>query len=490
MLGAAAVVASGPALVVIAVLLILVLAWTVPPRMRPTRVFWWMNPAWAILIAVMPGLLLCTFVPESFFLAQWDTPKYITGGHVLLMLALVAAFIVGSQGAARVIARTSDDFLSPVSAAAKLRLERAARLLFWITIAGYVVWTVVGVARGLRAADVANIFAGGGIRGAKDFLAPVAGVTTIAQFGPLAVICLILARHLGTEMRTNRYLVAMAVLATIRTFVYGERLAMIELAVPAIILFLVLPRSRPKPRPSLTLLPIWAPIVLLLFFGTFEYFRSYSSDYYQQAYAGRSYADFTVTRMGAYYATSANNGVLLQRSDQRTDDVPYYVLSAAWNFPLIGGTFPYEELAGTKVTRDYDDFLTASANPEYNNTGGLLLPVFDLGVTGALGFWLLAGAGVGVAFRRFKAGDVRGLLLYPVLFVGVLECGRILYWTTGRAMPSLIGALVLGGMLHRDQARHATNSTSPLEIGDESQESRGLRRPIELSGVRSSRVVA
>ena len=72
------------------------------------------------------------------------------------------------------------------------------------------------------------------------------------------------------------------------------------------------------------------------------------------------------------------------------------------------------------------------------------LPIFDLGVPGAFAFWGVAGLALGWAFALFRRGDIRGLVLYPVLFIGLLEAGRILYWPQGRALPSIAAAVFLG----------------------------------------------
>jgi hypothetical protein len=34
--------------------------------------------------------------------------------------------------------------------------------------------------------------------------------------------------------------------------------------------------------------------------------------------------------------------------------------------------------------------------------------------------------------------------VYPVLFIGLLELPRLLYWPQGRAFPSIAAALVVG----------------------------------------------
>jgi hypothetical protein len=454
------VVASGPVIALVALGLVFAIAFVVPETGTRSRVFWWMSPGWAVAIAVLPGLILCVALPETYFLEHWRTPKLLSMADGLLIVALAATFVLAAHFGPRLLGSGSGlgSFFDLASPRTVNRLERATRALFWMTVAGYLAWALVGAARGLRPADVAAIYTGAGFGEVKDRLTPVGGVTTLTQFGPLAVTCLVLLRHLGSRLRTGRYLVAIFALAFVRNVAYAERLALIELAIPAFVLWLVLPRTRPRRRAALTLLPLWAPVALLVFFGAFEYFRSYSSEYYRDRYADRGFADFTVSRVSAYYATGVNNGVLVLESDRRAVPVPYYTVAGVWNFPPVDALLPYENVAGTSVVDDYRATLDARANPEFTNTGGMLLPVFDLGVPGAFAFWLLVGAAVGWAFHLFKAADVRGLLLYPVLFIGLLEVGLILYWPTGRAIPSVVGAIVLGGILHRTQ-RQASESS-------------------------------
>jgi hypothetical protein len=428
----------------------------VPVSNARSDVFWWMHPAWTVIIALTPGILLCLMLPSSYFLEHWGTPKFIDSSYILLIGGLLLAFIAGVHLGTRTVSPTKhrasiEDALTPETV---MRLTRVTRTLFWITTLGYAVWALIGISRGLRPNDIIAIFTNGGVHTAKSFLHPVAGVTTLTQFGPLTAACLMLLRRAGSPVRVPRYLWTLFFLALVRTFVYAERLALIELAIPIIVIVLAFPRTQLRWKRALTLLPLWLPVGVLIFFGTFEYFRSYSSPYYKSKNAGHSYAYYTVTRLGAYYATALNNGVLLLHNDERRAAVPYYTLEGFWKFPILGSLLPYNQLAGTDVTEDFTTALQDQANPAFNNPSGILLPVFDLGTAGAFVFWFMAGGLIGWVFVMFRRRDIRGLLLYPVIFIGLWETGLILYWPTGRAFPSIIAALVIGARL-RIQKRPA-----------------------------------
>jgi predicted membrane-bound mannosyltransferase len=79
-------------------------------------------------------------------------------------------------------------------------------------------------------------------------------------------------------------------------------------------------------------------------------------------------------------------------------------------------------------------YLTAEANPEFNNGGGFFLPIIDFGLAGALLYWVLAGVMCGILYRMFQQRRPAGLLLYPITFTSVIELSRIVYWAEGRVL--------------------------------------------------------
>ena len=86
---------STAALVCIAVLLAILVTVCLPAGGMRRDVLWWMNPSCALVLSILPGLLLCALVSDAFFVSSWQTPKFITFGHGLFMLALAGAFVLG-----------------------------------------------------------------------------------------------------------------------------------------------------------------------------------------------------------------------------------------------------------------------------------------------------------------------------------------------------------------------------------------------------------
>jgi hypothetical protein len=410
-----------------------------------------MHPAALLLLTIVPSLTLTWALTPQYFLDHWDAPKLFEGRHLLASAAAIAVAaiavhvgrgLVGSSGRERAALRLTARQLG--------LLERAGRWLFWASVLGYAAWAVFAIARGLRGGDVVDVLGGtpdslSAIK--RSYLAPVAGVTTLTQLGPIAVTCLTIVKRLDPAARVWTPLLVLGALALGRTVLYAERLALLEVVIPAAVVWLALAprdswRRTPARRAAIGLIPVWAPIALILFFGSFEYLRSWSSHYGLKE--GGSYVSFTLDRLAAYYATANNNSVLLLDSDARLHRVPRYTAEWLWSFPGVADAGLYDRLAGVDVTAAWSDALAARANPEFNNTGGVLVPAFDFGWVGCLVFWALAGALLGVVYQGFRNGALTAWLVYPVLFIGLLELPRLLYWPQGRAFPSIAAALVVG----------------------------------------------
>jgi hypothetical protein len=433
---------------------------------------WWLHPAWMIPLAGLPSLILADRIPESVFRANWNTPKYFGDEQLAMGMIVLAGFSAGALVATlwwghRGRQGPRAGALSPAQI---LRLGLAVRVLFVVTLLGYAAQLIFAGTRGLDMTDVVAVFTGANPVGdvKREYLRPVAGVTTLTQFGPLAVAGLMLLRRLDPGFPSARYIATLIVLGAFRSVLYAERLALLELLVPLAVIALAFPRTdalrRTRARKAaLAIAPLWLPVALLLVFGAFEYVRSWSS-YYADANPGSSYPAFVVDRLGAYYATASNNSALLIEHDPRPSRVPYGTAEWLWNLPLLERAVPYERFAGVDFPGAYESLLLRLGNPEFNNPGGILFPVFDLGPLPGLLFWIALGVVLTLAYRRFIALEASGLVIFPVLFIGCLEVGRLLHWTLGRAFPALAGAIVLGLWLDhaaRPQVVRSSSRASP-----------------------------
>lgn len=414
-------------------------------RARPGG--WWLHPAWTASLTVLPGLALTCWLTDDQFRSWWGTPKYFEAGDAFVVLVLLGAFVAGSllpSISTKALGKTGD---FEVTAAQAAFIARAAKVLSALTLAGYAAWLAIGLLRGLDVGAVQAVFEGGAYT-ARGYLAPVAGVTTLTQFAPLAVVCLLLDRWI-TGRRHRAVCCALTVIVVVRVVLNTERLSLVELVVPVLVLTAALLRpGRARSRTWLwALLPLLAPVGLLLVFGLFEYTRSWLSFYAHNS--GLGYGEFVLRRIAGYYATSGNNSVIVLDHLGPSLDLPYYSVRFLWNLPLLSELWDVAEVLGFDPRERGLELLWRYGNPEFNTMGGLPVLVADYGKAGAMVWWLICGLLLGMCHRLLRTGDLRGLVLYPVLYIGLADLARIFYWGEGRAFPAIVGALILCACLHR-----------------------------------------
>jgi hypothetical protein len=234
-----------------------------------------------------------------------------------------------------------------------------------------------------------------------------------------------------------------------RAILLSERLAFIELALPAGIIVLrasVLGRPVAQPfRGLLHAVPIVGVLALVVFFGGSEYFRSWR--YYQHDFD--SFAEFTLWRIGGYYTTAHNNGALALACDQPRP-LPYATLRALWEFPGIEDSpLAYERLTRVRPDLVHTRTLELHGTPELNSDGGLFQPALDFGLAGSLVFWCGCGFAAGRLYRGFLAGSFAGIVIYPLVLLSILEAPRLLYVSNQRAFPGWAALVVAVWLVHR-----------------------------------------
>ena len=110
----------------------------------------------------------------------------------------------------------------------------------------------------------------------------------------------------------------------------------------------------------------------------------------------------------------------------------------------------------------YMNLLAIGANPEFNNWGGLLSPVIDFGVVGALLYWAVMGFITGRLYCLYLRKHPLGMCIYPVVYLALSEVPRYLYLGEGRAFPALAYLLVSVVVLLRSAALYPASSIHPV----------------------------
>lgn len=336
------------------------------------------------------------------------------------------------------------------------------RISFVLTVLAYAVWLAVGVKNGLNLQVILDI-----VRGNSDsiynvraqYLPTIPGVTTGTQFG-LAAIALAVPLGAAKGWRTVRWQCGIIILLSLlRALLNSERLAFIEVMAPFLvsIIWLSPVRSR-RLRLLIQSGPVAGVTLLYVFFAVSEYFRSWSDVH---AAEESNFWSFIALRLAGYYATALNNGALVcKAANPLSLDLPLGSASFVYHFPVVKDALPFLATSSNVGDERYMALLSAGANPEFSNPSGIFMPFVDFGAAGALLYWLFCGVMCGYLYREFRLHTATGIFLYPVVYVGVIEASRILYWGDGRFFPGIC-LLVVGVLfVFRDNLHPPLNRTS------------------------------
>ena len=402
-----------------------------------------LHPLWFIGLAVVLGTLPA-LLSTSALRNAWKQNWILSPGDYLLQLlgfGLLAAGVVLALRKSGIARRME---LDEVHLA---RLERLATVLFWLTVLAYAVWFISALFHGFGPGTMLSILAGkpGVSFEARDAFVTIPGVTTFTQMGPVAVASYtVLFRY---RIKHTIPLIILFGLAAARLVANSERLALIEVVLPALIVLALVPAQRgrreantPKHAPGLYFVS-WALAgltVLTALFAISERSRSFS-----EKSGGGSLWGYTIERLLGYYATATNNGAHYLHHVGPTLARPETTLDWLWQFPVVGGLFA--RLVGGRAPgfgQLWPAYLQAHSNPELNSPS-FILPVFaEWGYILAPVVLIAVGFAIGRVYRATKAGSLAALLTYSVLVVGLMEIPRFFYFGLGRTAPLLLACFV------------------------------------------------
>jgi hypothetical protein len=450
------------------------------PHERDCLTLWWLNPAILFCATGLPIGIAAYLLDESFYRGFWRTPKFFDMNTLLITVACIVAFGFGAAASITQMARIAPRGTRTNTESLEDGFPRSAlltlfRIAFWLTLLGYGLWIGLAIQRGITPDVVVRVAAGekGAMYEARfNYLPTVAGVTTLAEFGTAVAILGALFGNIHGWAAVKWKLGILFLLATVRAVLNSERFALIELFVPLLITCLPFwlsgssPDSwwqRQRARIPWKLAPVIGTSSLWVLFTTFEYFRSWKN-YYSGGDLGLW--AFGAVRLLGYYVTSFNNGAfLLARLDPL--NAPYFMLHFLWLFPVsspvVHRLFP-NPLLDTTDRWFYFPFIEGGANLEFNNADGILSPLMDYGIAAGLIYWLCAGVVCGLLYELYRRKHPAGLLIYPVIFLGLMEAPLVLYWAEGRTVPSL-AVLALAPVLFRLWGWTRGRAPRPAVIG-------------------------
>ena len=437
---------------------------------------WWLTPAY---VAGVMGVLLTLgafWIPADIYKEYWRTPKYLDLKYVAIIISFAAAFCLGSIAGG----------MKSGPAIGSIRdwkrdlpfgfLEGAFNVFFVLSLLGYLVWGAAAVSRGANLDTALGVLRGE--KGATDlmknvYLITISGVTTLTQLAIGAgILGVLVGLKKGWKTVGWKFGVMMA-FTIVRALMNSERLAIIELVIPAAIIFVRLsildsPRWTGQLWPVLKAIPVFAFGGLFTIFGTSEYFRSWTNYY---AGGNLNFFEFVAFRLLGYYATAFNNGALLSERLHATG-IPFLSMHFLWRFPVISNVvllFLPELEVDPAMDTPYMSILDREGNPEFNNGCGWLHPLMDFGYLPAILYWLVCGIVCGLLYRSFQRRQAWGLMLYPIIFISIVELPRILYWAEGRNLVPVLSMIPIVLVCVR-YARQWRETSEPLEVVEEEGE--------------------
>ncbi|WP_124291600.1 oligosaccharide repeat unit polymerase [Microbacterium sp. ABRD28] len=381
--------------------------------------------------------LLAVVAPAEAY-AEWRVPKYLVGELPIVLAILMTAFLLGILIASGMAARSGSATIRLTPRQVQY-LSTTYRVVFILTILGYTIWLASAVTQGVSLNELAGVLNRdeGAIGNLKENSRPIGGVTTMTQFGPVAIAIGFVLRKLGIGGRTYWWIVG---LAGFRAMFYAERLALIEVLVPVILIAALTVEPGTRRARWVRAAPVLGVPVIWAIFAVFEYSRSWV---YYQWVTPLPFGEWVSLRLAGYYTTSFNNSALMVKAASGTNSLPFFSIDGFWNAPIVAPFWPHPGMAGKTAAEWWAETLRLNANPEFNNTGSFLTTYAEFGILIAAVLWVVLGAIVGAVFTKMTKGSLPALLAVATLFVGLLELSRFLYWTQGRAFPVLLAVVVI-----------------------------------------------
>lgn len=388
------------------------------------------SPYCFTFLLYIPIFVLYIFMPSNFFYTSYNAEKISDSWYIMYYGVLLIVFGIGGY----IGSNLRYDINSKLAESTKIVIPRwYIRGGMLISLLAYILWFILGIYRSDGIKNLIMFWLCDPFYVKSRLLKTVPGVTTLTQVAVAAIpimICCQRASHFD-------YFLSMTILtlATIRSFIFGERLALLELLIP--IIFLKMSNKELKWKHVLILLLSFL-IFIIIFFIVAESRRSFL---YRHVNDGLSLFIQGIIRFIGYYMTSINNGIFFMKYYAYASPL-YSVFSSLWHFPGLNNI--YTVVTGL-VPIDFNNILTQHLNPEFNTFTAIGQWAMDFGLFGVFIYTFLFGFLSGILHNlTFRNKLVRAL--YSIWLVGLMEFMRISYFTSTRLFPAylfFIGAILL-----------------------------------------------
>lgn len=307
-------------------------------------------------------------------------------------------------------------------------------ILFLLTIFAYLLWFHKIL---IQPSIILKLLSGDGsiMYYIRNTAKQIEGITTFTQLGTVYSIfyTLILTKKIDSNYKKRHKLYFFIILffTLFRVLAWSERLALLEVVIPIIVIIISEFKSKSF---CVKFAPYIGIVMLFLYFGVFEYFRSWSGHY---KYIYDSYVEFITNRVSSYYITALNNGAGIFSIYGVSRGLTYF-MGSLYKIPFLGYALTQVLYPENNTYR----YLSNYGNLEFNNISGIYLIIIQLGIPLGILFTMLFGMFIGVIFNQFKYCNGIGLFIYPFLFIGIVEFLRIFYFTETRTFYIYIFILI------------------------------------------------
>lgn len=288
----------------------------------------------------------------------------------------------------------------------------------------------------------------------------ISGVTTLTQLGMIASA--LYAVYVFGLRRSGRWWMWALILypGVLRGLFFSERVALLEVTVPIVILAILFGRLR-------VTLPriVMAMVAFVLFFSAAESLRSYQY-YSQHGFSQEGAYAYGVGRFFDYISSSVNHSMAMPDLSGRTVGFPALLFNGWIN--LLTNAVPGAPVRQfLHMNESAQAYLHVKSSPysaaDYTNMGFFGEIFADSGYLYPL-YAVVYGWFIGMAYKGVRQYEVGWLALYPAVFFSLLESYRITYLFDTRMFYPLLYIAVRYGYLSLRQAR-APNGEARMLAG-------------------------
>lgn len=404
--------------------------------------YWWSYPSRIVFFIMLPVFLVAASLGYEHFALFGHPANYIKGNIFWIGIAGLLAFSMCAFAVEFHPIRSTPSYPS----IPHLQMQKVIHTLFYITLLSYIIFLSPAFINpyllyGLATGEISSFIL-------RDELNRIPGVTSFMALQSLFMTCVLQYSYLTEQplpKRIKKMACIILFLCILRAWLWSERLALIELLFPVILVKIATIRT--YHRLWLVFAPLIGIFVLVIIFSAGEYFRSWQIRQHQ---VNLSFIEYVVARLAGYYATAINNGAaFIQNRD------PYYfpINTAQWfhKFPL----WSILDIKTIDSNFSAQDFLSTYANLEFTNPSGLYMPYLDYGfILGTL-CWGILGAVSAWFMLLYRNRSLTGLIFYPIWFIGIAEILRIFYWGGQRFFPVIVASYLVISYLKSHQQRAA-----------------------------------